>query len=287
MTVGYIIIAHQKPLQLLRLVRTIRAQSEGPIVIHLDRKSADEFEIVIPDLRTTRHVRTISKRRVRWGDFSIVQAALDCMSVLCSEFPNAGHIKHLSGQDYPIKPIAAFEQIMAGRNNLSSMELHRLPWAKLGDDGGMNRVQYTYLRRGPRFSLRLPFKRRLPGGITFHFGSQFWCLSQKHCHYVLADADKWRSLFRRSLIPDETFFQTILMNSVFSNEVVNEELTHSHWEKDAANPSLLSLDDLPQLNQSRFYFARKFDMDRDPHILDVLDLRLGVANLLENNMEQE
>jgi hypothetical protein len=274
MTVGYLMIAHQKPRQLLRLVQIIRAQSEGPIIVHLDRKSVNNFRGVMLNLQATRQVRAISNRRVGWGRFSVVQAALDCMTVLCNEFPDISHIKLLSGQDYPIKPIAAFEQMMAGRRKRSSMDLHRLPWAEWSDRGGFDRVEYTYFRVGHRF-VRIT-KLRLPKEITFYGGSQFWCLSREHCLYVLAEADKWSSVFRYSLIPDEMYFHTILMNSKFAKELINEQITHVRWVGDAASPTLLGLEDLSELNRSPAYFARKFDIDGDPRIMGALDRQLGI-----------
>jgi hypothetical protein len=286
MTVGYLIIAHHKPLQLLRLVHAIRAQSEGPIIIHLDRKSLRNFRNVIRDLEAIRHVSTISKRRIAWGQFSIVEAALDCMSALCGEFPHISHIKHLSGQDYLIKPIIAFEQLMMERRGLSSVDIHRLPWTYWSDRGGFERVEYTYFRIGRRF-FRFS-KRRLPYDVTFYGGSQFWCISREHCRYVLAEADKWRPLFRHSLIPDEMYFHTVLMNSKFADEIINEQITYVRWVGDAASPSLLGLEDLPELIRSRAYFARKFDICQDPRIIEALDQQLANDNArLEPHLGQK
>jgi hypothetical protein len=146
----------------------------------------------------------------------------------------------------------------------------------------MNRVQYTYVRRARRLAIRLPLKRRLPDGVTFYAGSQFWCLSPKHCLYVLGVANKWSSLFQRSLIPDELFFQTILMNSKFFAELINEQGTHTRWEKNAASPSLLRIKDLPELMRSPSYFARKFDLDQDQQIMDVLDQSQADFGAVEN-----
>ena len=154
------------------------------------------------------------------------------------------------------------------------MEIHRLPRAELGAEGGLDRVQYLYLRRARHFAVRLPFKRHLPEGVTFYAGSQFWCLSLEHCRYVLAESIKWTPFFRRALIPDEVFFHTILMNSTFSKDLINEDITYAQWESDAASPSLLGTKDIKALLRSDCYFARKFDIDHDRHILDELDGRL-------------
>jgi hypothetical protein len=200
------------------------------------------------------------------------------MSVLCEEFPDISHIKYLSGQDYPIKPVDEFERAMVGRGKMSSMDINSLPRTEWIGRGGLDRVEYSYFRVAGRF-IRL-VKRRLPNGIRFYGGSQFWCLARDHCRYVLAEAENWLPVFRHSLIPDEMFFQTMLMNSNFSEELVNEAITYVHFVGSAPSPSLLGLGDFPMLIQSPAYFARKFDIDLDPSILDALDRQLGYSKSL-------
>jgi hypothetical protein len=240
----------------------------------LDQKSVGIFRNAIQELGTIPNVRTISSQRVKWGTYSIVQATLDCLRTLFIEHPDVSHIKLLSGQDYPIKPVADFERMIVGRGEMSLMELHRLPWTEWIDRGGLDRLEYTYLHFAGR-SFRVA-KRRLPSNVTFYGGSQFWCMSREHALYVLAQASPWQHVFRNSLIPDEIFFHTVLMNSKLAKEILNESTTYSDWVGSSPSPLLLKLKDFTRLLASPAYFARKFDIDTDAYILDAFDRRWGM-----------
>jgi hypothetical protein len=280
MKVGYVILAHHKPRQLLRLTNVIRLQSEGPIIIHVDRKSVLKFRHAIPVLEAIPNVRPISNQRVQWGTYSVVQATLDCLHTLLVQYPEVSHIRLLSGQDYPIKPLGDFERMMTKRGERSGMQIHRLPRAEWVDDhGGLDRVEYSYIRFAGRF-FRIT-KSHLPPNVTFYGGSQFWCLARDHCFYILAQAKKWRPLFRNSLLPDEIFFHTVLMNSKFSDKIVNELTTHSVYVGSSPSPLVIGTKDFTRLMESPAFFARKFDDEADMRILDALDQQFALNSALE------
>ena len=60
-------------------------------------------------------------------------------------------------------------------------------------------------------------------------------------------------------IPEEFFFQTILMNSSFAKKVESRPIRYMNWDKgDGGSPAYLELDDLPEIRQGDYDFARKF-----------------------------
>ena len=71
------------------------------------------------------------------------------------------------------------------------------------------------------------------------------------------------------MIPDECFFQTLLMNSPLASTVTTRTLTHVDWR--APWPGILTMADLPRLRNSECLLARKFDPQIDRVILDELD----------------
>jgi hypothetical protein len=72
------------------------------------------------------------------------------------------------------------------------------------------------------------------------------------------------------LIPDELFFQTIVLHSPFADTVVNDNLRYIDWSRRPA-PAILHAQDFPSLIGSGKLFARKFDANVDARILDMLD----------------
>ena len=271
MRTGYIILAHHKPRQLDRLVRSLRAESGGPIFIHIDRRAPEMLARTVDVLQGVPDVTVRSLHKVTWGGFGIVAAALEGVSHLLAD-PSIGHIQHLSGQDYPIKPVRAFEAMVQALPETSFMECRALPRSDWPPDGGLYRVRHRYLKCGIR-PIRLPLRRRLPPGITFYGGSAFWCLARAHAQFVLAS--ELRDFFRHAFVSDELFFQTVLMNSPWRGAIADRPMCYTSWSGNARSPKVLDQQDLEALAQAPHYFARKFDADIDSRVLDQLDRAAG------------
>jgi hypothetical protein len=76
-------------------------------------------------------------------------------------------------------------------------------------------------------------------------------------------------------VPDEIFFQTVLLNSPYRDIIVNDNLRHIDWkDPTAGSPAVLTRSDFPALAESPKLFARKFDVRVDAGILDMIDERL-------------
>jgi hypothetical protein len=80
--------------------------------------------------------------------------------------------------------------------------------------------------------------------------------------------------FRTVDVPDEILFQSILLSSPLRESVVNDDLRHIVWKAGISHPELLTTDDLPELERSGDFFARKFDLAVDAGVLDEIDRRL-------------
>jgi hypothetical protein len=76
-------------------------------------------------------------------------------------------------------------------------------------------------------------------------------------------------------VPDELFFQTVIMNSPLCGSVVNDNLRYIDWkDPNAASPAILTTSDLESLTRSSKLFARKFDTTVDGDVLDLIDQKL-------------
>lgn len=81
-------------------------------------------------------------------------------------------------------------------------------------------------------------------------------------------------------VPDEIFFQTILLNSSLASDIVNDDMRYIEWkDPNSGSPSVLDMNDFPGLANSPKLFARKFDEEVDVEILDRIDHEiLGVKH---------
>ena len=81
--------------------------------------------------------------------------------------------------------------------------------------------------------------------------------------------------FKYVFIPDEVFFQTIILNSPFKDNVINDDLRYVDWENPNPNvPAILGENDWTTIINSSKFFARKFDITRDSKILDMIDQKI-------------
>ena len=88
--------------------------------------------------------------------------------------------------------------------------------------------------------------------------------------------------YRRTLVPDESFIQTILINSGLFN-ISNDYKRYIEFpsEGDTSRTRTLTAKDYPALIQGNIHFARKFKPDRDSQILELLDARIFKEHTLD------
>jgi len=121
-------------------------------------------------------------------------------------------------------------------------------------------------------------KRCFIQGLNPYHGSTWWCLTGKCIRYLLNIVGQNREIanfFRYTKFPDEQFFQTMVMNSPFSQNALSENLWYLDWsEVNASHPKALGMGDFPALKSTPALYARKFDERTDPRLLDMIDRRL-------------
>lgn len=272
MAVGYVIVAHHRPAQLLRLARTIRSGSAGPIVIHIDRRVRSAFAEVEGDLVALGDVMILAQTAVRWAHFSQVEAELAALAVMLERFPHVAHVQHLTGQCYPIRPLVEFEAAVGAGKGRSFLDCVDLP--QPGFEALWQHVCRYHLLGPRRRVVALPWRRRLPIR-RYVAGSPYWCLARDHARYLLQLPLAARHFYRGVLSPDEVFFQTELLNSPHRDEVVQAEWTWTDWQGDNPSPETLTMHHASALARASAFFARKFDETVDVAILDLIDAELG------------
>jgi hypothetical protein len=142
-------------------------------------------------------------------------------------------------------------------------------------NGGLDRLEYWWNVR--IFHKNFNFtrvKRKLPEGFKPFRGSSYWCFSRECAEYInnFIDNNKnFVNFFKNVYIPDEIFFQTILMNSPLKEKIINNDLLYTDWSSNGASPDILCKRHFQELTQSSCLFARKFDETQDSEILDLID----------------
>lgn len=289
--IAYIVLAHRLPQQLARLVRRL-ADGESAFFVHLDRSAdrrngCDLQRAVVDCLADASQVVLLKRHACYWGNFHIVEATLEGIGAIIRSGRAFDRVVLLSGQDYPIKPLSQIKACFSQHANTEFIESFRLTapnrWTEHGGPyNATARVHRWHLHFRSR-TLTLPWKRPFLRGIAPYGGSQWWALSMDciaHIWQFVQQEPRVVSYFRSTFIPDELFFHTIISNSKFADRVSGHDLTFADWSRPAPPyPATLDRTYLQALRASPKLFARKFDMDKDPEVLDLID-----ANLLQEGV---
>ena len=292
MKVAYIIITHKNPTQLVRLID--RLDSDGvSFLLHISKNSEKGFYEKTKELLKNNPKCEFLKREViYWGHFGIIKATLNGFDQIQNKDVDFTVI--LSGQDYPLKSHQEIINTLSSYKDKQLLEYAQFPWEDKVERweryhfvfNNKHFVYPPYNDKGKLFSLGnsllSPFitqKRDFPSEYVPYGGSFWCCLSKNALEYILAfiksaEGKRLLNFFRFTHIPDEMFFQTVLLNSNLKNSVINDNLRFIDFKDDSSNPNILLADDFSRLANSNKLFARKFDSDIDAEILDMVDEKL-------------
>ncbi len=275
MRIAYIISAYRKPEHLVRLIQRLHTGANTAFFVHVDAKTDEATNrSMVEGVRHLDHVRFLPRHRCHWGGFGHVAASLKGIQELLDSGFGADYAVLLSESDYPIKSNDFIRRFLAARDGRSFFMHFPLP-SESWSGGGLPRIRDWHLR-WRRLHLRLPLRRSLPLRLAPWGGSAYWCLSGhavESVHRFVQDHPEYVRFFRHVDIPDETFFQTILLNSPLAGECDYVRLHYTEWNREPA-PAVLTKDDYPHLAASDCLFARKFDPTVDEEVLDLIDENL-------------
>lgn len=285
--IAYLVLAHDKPDQLARLVN--RLPTDSPVYVHFDRRGSDAEEHKARALLSERPGTTFVRRhRCRWGGYGIVRATLELIGALIGSGEHFDRATLMSGSCYPIKTNAEIDGAAApGVEYIESFRLD-VPPNRWSDDEELFRIPDRLLARHVRFRSHVrrigAGLRRLPGGMAPFGGAQWWTLTRPcliYVHEFARDNPRYRWFLHQSFIPDELFFQTIISNSPFAERVEGDDRRFAIWNRpEPPYPALLGIGDLDALLSCPAWFGRKFDLAFDERVLDELDAVIDRRNQL-------
>jgi hypothetical protein len=284
MKIAYLIIAHNNPKHLQRMINALSSDSSA-FFIHIGRDSnMDDFLGI-----NGKNVYFCENRIVSyWGDFSFVRVVLMLIRLAVADGQHFSYFSLHSGTDYPVQPTSYIESFFRRHNGTEFIDvvqmpaehkpIFRLTTYKYNPDG----LRAAKIWRGMLVKAGfIPRERNYKAhlcGLTPYAGSSWWALSREACNYILNFVDenpRIVNFFKHTYNPDESFFQTILGSSPFRSKI-QRCLTYANWEAGGAHPSLISEKDLELFNVAgpiirgddlygtgEILFARKFSDDAE------------------------
>ena len=284
----YLVMMHRDPAQTGRLIRALQHPNHH-FVVHCDGKAAPELRARMTSFAAQHdNVRMISEARslnVTWGGMGMVdvlslgmQDAIDGMDQRAENFD---FFIDISESSYPLKSDKFIRRALATYSpsgnffGFSKMDTHANEWFSYVEcDNKVHRVG----------------KVQLPHGVDMQVGSQWVILTPGFMRYMLTDVKQvkpFNTYMRATRIPDESYLQTLAMISPWCHTVEKVDHTFINWDKNEpktrkkclmANPNhcgrspvTLRIADLPLLQASNMFFARKFDADIG-HSVELMNL---------------
>ncbi len=315
--VGFVLLTHSCPDQILRLVRALNVMYDGPpIACHHDFGQCpldtslfpDNVAFVVPYLSTF------------WGCFTIVPAALAGIRLLMRQANPPDWIYLLSGSDYPSLSSDEVMRMLARTPCEAFIDHREITYSGIregsettGDQRtGFDRRSYVKLAYRRYCAIAVPRPGRdkpwafppVGHSYIYHplgrvilpnpFSSQFRCYAGEHWFTVngkAADvllsnskqAKRLLNYLRHRESPEECFYHSMLGNT--SLHLSRSNLRYIHWPAgDALHPSTLVPDHLTKIQASGAHFARK--IEHDSPLVAELDRLVGISAGARENMAQ-
>lgn len=286
MKIAIAMLCHKNVEQINALLQAM-AHDDIYFYIHVDKKSSIDRDTIIG--RNVFVLNKDSSEDIQWGGFGMIVATLRLIETIRQSAQKYDYIWLMSGQDWPLH--SANEIIEYVEQHCGEDFIEILPSNEAFERGYFKRNELYYpnwmvsnelhikiikhlfwLVTGGRKSTKI-FKRK-SRIENFYYGSQWWLLSSKtvNCMMLFLHNNEWFiDYFKNSLVPDESFFQT-LYGMLAGGERVKPPVCYVNWKKNRNSPDSFTCNDWDKLIEvkSKFLIARKFDFEIDSSIQNVL-----------------
>jgi Core-2/I-Branching enzyme len=275
---AYFVLAHRSPEQLRSLVEAIR-DPEDVIFLHVDLKSmlgikperTGTWQMARRLARTYPNVRLLRPRFTNWGGWSLTKIMLSAIDLALRCDQRWTHFINLSGQCYPIKPIATIRSQLYQSGDQLFVEMR--PFASLPPDDW--HLRWHPMIELPHKAYKLAGPRRSPATFKLdHKGSQWCILPRAFCAWQqnAPIACEIRGYLRHLLLSDELIIQTLAANGPWRERIASHYGREIVWP----GPKVMTMADWPRLTTSPAFFARKFDPMVDNRIVPAIARAYGL-----------
>jgi Core-2/I-Branching enzyme len=283
--VCFLLLTHRSPEQVKRLVGVV---APCPVLVHLDAHAGRQVWAEFQELaEECGQLDLVERTATGWGSWGLVQATLNglerALDLDCT------HIVKMTGQDYPIRPIEEIAAFCKQSPATSWIPHDEIPVSFLGEkDGGVARTKHWHMAvRGHAVSV--PMNRRPPEGITPFYGQAQLVMSMPLARWLVAEVRRRPELvrfFRRTWMPNELFIPSLAMTSPMAADVSGSNLWFTDWSAGGSHPKVFGREDIDELMAAALghagdlpggktkFFARKFDLQVDTDVLNLIDERL-------------
>ncbi|MFB6466864.1 beta-1,6-N-acetylglucosaminyltransferase [Cytobacillus sp. Hz8] len=279
---AYILQIHKNPHQVNQFIKQLISTEQADIFVHIDKNNdVNVKDAIIKDPHVYVLKQSIS---CEWGDISQIDTTLLLLREVIATKHSYDFVCLRSGQDLLVKE--GFMDFLRKNTQHIYMTINKMEkkhldsmlinWPKITrgryDSIHPIRVYRTIIRGLFRLGIRVsPNVNQWPKNFSFYTGSQWFTIPFEVAKYIIQfiDDNSWfYQFFKNTLVPDQWFFQTLIMNSPYYKNVVNNNLMYLDWGDTIStrnSPKIITMRDVEKVEKSNQYFARKFDEKIDPN----------------------
>lgn len=285
MKFAYMIMAHQEPYILERLIKMLD-YPENDIFLHIDAKSSINEIILRTDHANLHRIDSIN---VSWGGQSQISAELRLLTEASKTQHDYYHL--ISGVDLPLKSHREMLEFFEKHKGFEFIgvtpgwtedpliqQRYQLHWLFQNQIGRKKNLLCIVSRIVTKIEKLLGYTRGGNETTAFYGGPNWFSLTEKAVKCILQEEDWVKRRFRNTICCDEIFAQTILINHHFSRDIYNCQSDNSYaqclrfTDFEGTSPRILEINDLNRLLDSKCLFARKFGTEKDEQkrLVDVI-----------------
>lgn len=286
-TIAYFIMIHHRPDAFKEMFQKIYTRDQF-YLIHIDRKAKAEFtEEIQLYLIHFPNVYILESMNIVSGGFSMIQAELNAMEYLLNVSHDWDYFINLSGEDFPLKSqniIRQFLTVNNGRNYLFYYD------QKFYRPDTLQRIQNHFTELTHKISSFI-YKREFMKEVIPYIGGKWFILTRETCVFLTNNKRvmDFEDYYLHTLLPAESFFQTVLLNTAFSDIIVNDDkravIEKTFFSKDQYADNFIET-----LKSSNNLFIRKIDDKTNKNILKYINdtylLPLPEINEVERELKR-
>jgi hypothetical protein len=265
--IAYFIMVHHKPNVFKAMFEKIYTRDQF-YLIHIDRKAGAKFtEDIQLYLLQFPNAYLLESMNIVPGGFSVIQAELNAMEYLLNAGREWDYFINLSGEDYPLRSQSIIRQFLKankGRNYLFYYD------QKFYRPDTMQRIQNHFTELTHKIS-SMVYKREFMEGVTPYIGEKWFILTRETCTFLTQNKRvlDFEDYYLHTLLPAESFFQTVLMNTEFKDIIVNDD-KRANIERSCFRNSAHTGHFIQSLEAGNHLFIRKVNGKTDNSILQYI-----------------
>ena len=299
MKIAYVLLAHNQPRQLLRLVKAL--EETGDFYIHIDKKSnIREFQEVFSGKPS---VHLLEKRvNVTWAGFSMVRGYMLLLEAALASERQYDRFVMLTGQDYPLMSNAEIVETFRQNQGVEYVMAYNIMTSTVPTDKNKllkrwyldNPFRTRFLQRAYKslmyhiftkpFSkkeLRVSFKGEL---VDPYFGQMLSAFTREGAALLVdtyLNDKKYNKSMKTAFAAVELYWQTIIFNSELRKNTVQNGEEHEitehfgwaplHYHHYDVDTSVFTEEDFDELKNSGYMFCRKMVVGKSESLMDKID----------------